>query len=281
MSDTAKHLIEEVIPSVPVRQWVLSMPYAHRFLLVRNPDFLRKALAAYHRLISRHYESKARKYNLKNPKTGAVTVVQRFGGALNLNVHFHTIYIDGVFYENEYGEEAFREIVPSHDEVVELNGKLKKRLTRLIEKFDLESEYHDQSDFQAQSVQNRDEKFQLPLKIGKIWDPPFKEFVGTRCSYQDGFSLHANVKILAYQLAELERLCRYIFHGPIAKDRIRYQANGSVNLELKTPYSDGTTYLQFTPDQFIKRIIDLIPPPRQNLIRYIGVLGPGTRRGPI
>src|SRR5690606_27352797 len=104
-------------------------------------------------------------------------------------VHFHTIYIDGIFYENDYGEEAFREILPSHDEVVQLNGKLKKRLTRLIEKFDLESEYHDQSNFQANSVQNRDEKFQLPLKIGKVWDPPFKEFLGTRCSYQDGFSL--------------------------------------------------------------------------------------------
>lgn len=95
MSDTAKHLIQEVIPAVPVRQWVLSMPYAYRFLLARNPDFLRKALAVYHRLINQHYVSKANKHNLKNSKTGAITVVQRFGGALNLNVHFHTIYIDG------------------------------------------------------------------------------------------------------------------------------------------------------------------------------------------
>jgi hypothetical protein len=94
MSDTAKHLIEEVIPAVPTRQWVLSMPYAYRFLLARNPDFLRKALAIFHRTLSRHYENKAKIHNLKNPKAGAITVVQRFGGALNLNVHFHTIYID-------------------------------------------------------------------------------------------------------------------------------------------------------------------------------------------
>jgi hypothetical protein len=162
MSDTAKHLIEEVIPSVPVRQWVLSMPYAHRFLLARNPGFLRKALAVYHRSINRHNESKARKHNLKNPKTGAITVVQRFGGALNLNVHFHTIYIDGVFYEYDHGEKAFFEIVPSHEEVVQFNVKLKKRLTRLIEKFEIESCDNDISDFQAESVQNRDENFQPP-----------------------------------------------------------------------------------------------------------------------
>jgi hypothetical protein len=129
MSDMAKHLIEEVIPVVPVRQWVLSM--------ARNSDFLRKALAVYHRSINRHYVSKARKLNLRNPKTGAITVVQRFGGALNLNVHFHTIYIEGVFYENEYGEEAFYELIPSHEEVIHLNGILEKRLTRLMEKVDL------------------------------------------------------------------------------------------------------------------------------------------------
>jgi len=145
-------------------------------------------------------------------------------------------------------------MIPSHEEVIQLNGILKKRITRLIEKFDLEGEGYDHSDLQAQSVQNRDEKFQLPLKIGKVWDPPFREFSGTRCSYDDGFSLHANVKILAHQRAELERLCRYILRGPIAKDRISYEANGSVRLKLKSPYSDGTTHLQFTPDQFIKRI---------------------------
>lgn len=279
MSDTAKHLIEEVIPEVPTRQWVLSMPYAYRFLLARNPDFLRKALAIFHRTLGRHYESKARALNLNEPKSGAITVVQRFGGALNLNVHFHTIYIDGVFYENNFGDEVFFEIAPSHEEVIQINATLKKRLMRLLEKFEqVENDYNDQSAFQAQSVQNRDENFQLPLKIGKVWDPPFREFVGKRCSYDDGFSLHANVKILAHQRAELERLCRYILRGPTAKERITYEATGKVTLQLKTPYSDGTTHLQFTPDQFIKRIIALIPPPRQNLIRYIGVFGARHRK---
>ena len=175
MSDTAKHLIEEVIPEVPTRQWVLSMPYGYRFLLARDPDFLRKALAIFHRTLSRHYEYKARIHNLKNSKSGAITVVQRFG------------YIDGVFFENSFGDEVFFEIVPSHAEVIQLNGTLKKRLMRLLEKFEqVENDYNDQSDFQAQSVQNRDENFQLPLKIGKVWDPPFREFVGMRCSYDDG-----------------------------------------------------------------------------------------------
>jgi hypothetical protein len=38
MSDTAKHLIEELIPTVPTRQWVLSMPNAYRYFTGQNPQ---------------------------------------------------------------------------------------------------------------------------------------------------------------------------------------------------------------------------------------------------
>lgn len=274
MADTAKHLMEDVIPVVPMRQWVLSMPYAFRFKLGTDPEFLRKALAIFHRSINRHYINKAKKVGLKNPKVGAITVVQRFGGALNLNVHFHTLYTDGVFHENLMGEEVFREIIPNHEEVIKIMKQLKQRLICLMEKSESNGhEYSWQSDLIEKSVLSRDENFKLPLKIGKVGDPPFKEFIGKRCFYEDGFSLHANVKIPANQRDALEKLCRYILRGPISKDRISFDQKGMVKLKLKTAYNDGTTHLQFTPEQFIKRIISLIPPPRQNLIRYIGVFG--------
>lgn len=273
-ADTAKHLLEAVIPAVPVRQWVLSMPYTYRFLLATRPEFLRKALAIYHRTINRHYQKKAKALNLRNPKVGAITVVQRFGGNLGLNVHFHTIYMDGVFHENYLGEEVFYEIIPTHEEIVQVTGQLKKRLARLLakEEENIDGEDYSLNHLQAQSVQNRDENFLPPKKIGKVCDPPFSEFKGMRCCYNDGFSLHADVKILGHLRSGLEQLCRYVLRGPLAKERISYTA-GKVNLKLKKPYADGTTHLQFTPEQFIKRVIALIPPPRQNLIRYIGVFG--------
>ena len=274
MGDTAKHLVEEVIPEVATRQWVLSMPYVFRFTMASNQEFLRSALAIFHRAINAHYIKKAKEEKLNNPKVGAITVVQRFGGALNLNVHFHSIYTDGVFYEDEKGKEAFKEMIPSHEEVVTLTKKLKHRLIRLYEKqFDISNEIHAIEDIQAQSVQNRDEFFKLPLQIGRLYDPPFEEFKGTRCFYDDGFSLHAKVKIYAHQRTGLEHLCRYIMRGPLAKERISYTSEGRVRLKLKTPYSDGTTHLEYTAEQFIKRMIALIPPPRQNLIRYVGVFG--------
>ncbi len=35
MSETAAYLVDHVIPSVPVRQWVLALPIALRVLLAR------------------------------------------------------------------------------------------------------------------------------------------------------------------------------------------------------------------------------------------------------
>ena len=81
------------------------------------------------------------------------------------------------------------------------------------------------------------------------------------------------MKIPAFNRYGLEHLCRYVLRGPLSKERITYTKNKKVVLKLKTPYSDGTTHLEFTSEQFIKRMIALIPPPRQNLIRYIGVFG--------
>jgi hypothetical protein len=42
----------EVLPERPLRQWVLSLPYALRFLLATDPDALTLVLGAVHRTIS-------------------------------------------------------------------------------------------------------------------------------------------------------------------------------------------------------------------------------------
>jgi len=34
---------------------------------------------------------------VRDGQSGTLTVIQRFGGALNLNIHFHTLVLDGVF----------------------------------------------------------------------------------------------------------------------------------------------------------------------------------------
>jgi hypothetical protein len=280
MSDSAKHLVENVLPDVPVRQWVLSMPYKHRLILSSNIELLRSVLAVYHRAISSFYKKKAKRLNLQGPQSGAISVVQRFGGALNLNVHFHTLFIDGVFHQNANGKLIFKEIIPDDEDILLLTRTLKTRINRILQKRGHLEESNDEQQEENQlsllkslSVQNLVNQSERPKKIGKYCNPPFEEFRGNRCVYLDGFSLHANVKIPKENRSGLEKLCRYISRGAISKDRISLNSEGNVLLKLKTQYTDGTTHLQFTPNQFVKRLIALIPPPRSNLLRYYGVFG--------
>ena len=48
----------------------------------------------------------------------AVTFIQRFGDALNLNVHFHLLALDGVYAEDDNGCISFRPVAPPGDEEV-------------------------------------------------------------------------------------------------------------------------------------------------------------------
>lgn len=47
--------------------------------------------------------------------TGAVTLVQRFGSVLNLNIHFHLLFLDGVFRTAGVAAPVFREVPRDHD----------------------------------------------------------------------------------------------------------------------------------------------------------------------
>jgi hypothetical protein len=84
MAETAALLADEVFPSVPLRQWVISFPFPLRYLFAAHPQAMGKVLGIVYRAISTHLVHKAG-YQLKDGATGAVTLIQRFGSALNLN----------------------------------------------------------------------------------------------------------------------------------------------------------------------------------------------------
>lgn len=96
MAESSALLIDEVLPQQPIRQWVLSFPYPLRFLLASRPEVLSKVLGIVCRTISTHLIKNA-DHTKKTAQTGAVTLIQRFGSALNLNPHLHFLVLDGVF----------------------------------------------------------------------------------------------------------------------------------------------------------------------------------------
>jgi hypothetical protein len=52
MVESAALLVDEVLPAVPMRQWVLSVPFALRFLFATNPAAMGEALRIVYRTIS-------------------------------------------------------------------------------------------------------------------------------------------------------------------------------------------------------------------------------------
>jgi hypothetical protein len=49
MADTAAHLVDRVLPEVPVRQWVLSLPFALRYRLAYDAPLVQTALDVHSR----------------------------------------------------------------------------------------------------------------------------------------------------------------------------------------------------------------------------------------
>ncbi len=135
MSESAALLVDEVLPETPMRQWVLSFPFPLRFLLASQPAILAKVLGIVYRVLATHLIRKAG-YTATSARTGAVTLIQRFGGALNLNVHFHMLFLDGVYVDDDTGSAArFRWVkVPTSAKLTQLSHTIAHRVSRFLER---------------------------------------------------------------------------------------------------------------------------------------------------
>ena len=80
MAQTAAHLVDHVIPRVPVRQWVLSLTIPLRLLLAAQPKLVTPVLQVVHRVIARFLLKQAG-VKADEADSGAVTLIQRFGSA--------------------------------------------------------------------------------------------------------------------------------------------------------------------------------------------------------
>lgn len=107
MVESAALLLDEVLPREPLRQWVLSVPYPLRFPFATRAAILGQVLGIVYRAIATHLVKKAG-LTKSTAHSGAVTLIQRFGSALNLNIHFYLLFLDGVYVGGSNGAARFR-----------------------------------------------------------------------------------------------------------------------------------------------------------------------------
>ena len=83
MVDTAARLADPVLPRVPARQFVLSLPFEIRYRLAWDGKLIAALLAVVLRTVNAWYRRQARAQGYTGVRCGSVTFVQRFGSALN------------------------------------------------------------------------------------------------------------------------------------------------------------------------------------------------------
>jgi hypothetical protein len=292
MAESAALLVDEVLPEQPMRQWVLSFPFQLRFLFASRPQIMGRVLGIVYRVIATHLVRKAG-HSHKTARTGAVTLIQRFGSALNLNIHFHMLFLDGVYADSRHGAARFRWVkAPSSAELTQLAHTIAHRVGRFLERQGL-LERDMENSYLASNAVDDDPMHQLlghsityRIAIGpqagrKVFTlqtlpasgEPFDDGIGKVA----GFSLHAGVATRADARKKLERLCRYISRPAVSEKRLSLTPNGNIRYRLKTPYRDGTTHVIFEPLDFIARLAALVPKPRVNLTRFHGVFAPNSK----
>jgi len=292
MTERAAHLVDAVLPWVPVRQWVLTVPYRLRYQMAWNHGLSRAVLRVYTRVLLDVYTRGARARGVPGGRTGSVTVVQRAGSGLNVNLHFHTLVLDGVFTEEPRRALAFHPApAPTDAEVAAALATIRYRVQRLLVRRGLEpaddatgpaDRLADESPVLAgivgASVQGRMALgSRAGARVRRLGDARNAATVtsrGPRQAHLGGFDLHANVWVSANDRAGVERLCRYVLRPPFAQERLRLRGDGRVALELKRVWHDGTRELVFEPLEFLERLAAMTPRPETNLLICHGVLAP-------
>lgn len=75
----------------------------------------------------------------------------------------------------------------------------------------------------------------------------------------------------------LERLGRYGARPAFSLERLSLLPDGRVAYQLRKARRTGATHLVLAPVHFLARIAAIVPPPRFPLVRFAGVLAPGSR----
>jgi len=133
MAGHTAHLVDHVLPPVAVRQRVSSLPHRVRYLLAWDHDLCKAVVGVFLRAVMGFLRARAARDGIANGRGGAVAMVQRFGAALNLNVHVHALVVDGAFTRAPSARPVFHQNAPITDADLEVVlNTVARRVVRLL-----------------------------------------------------------------------------------------------------------------------------------------------------
>ncbi len=292
MCNGAAHLVDHVIPDVPVRQWVLSVPFELRLLLACRADAFGAMTSLFISEVFRWQRERAREDGLTKIRYGALVMQHRFGSSLNLNTHLHAVFPDGVFSRLASGIVEFHELrQPEPDDLEEIAFNVHQRFLRWLQRHGLLKNEAEDDDFlnEVSELSALEACAQGSLGLGNLVKKRSKprnrngdadeggfeqRAVNGRVGASHGYSLYAGNAIDADDKDGRERLLRYCLRAPLSLERLSIGPDGNVIYQVKATRHGNETQRVMTPIQFMSRLVALIPPPFHPLLRYFGVFGP-------
>lgn len=302
MADTGVHLEQRVLPEVPVRHWICSFRWGLRALLGYDKQICAEVLAAVIKELDRSLKRRAKKLlglsTVKQALTGAVAAVQRVDSALRLNVHFHILGLDGVYVrpypDNQRSELTFHDLpTPTREQTEDIARSMADRVNVILKKHGRSLD-PEESDPQPTEVQlehpalaacydaatlgvgvsgDRAGQPQLRLMLTDIEQKPMREALPDEpVAEVRGVNLYGKQRVDGHYRKQVERLARYITRPPIAQERLTRRDDGTLFLEFKKAWRDGSVGLVLQPEDLLARLCAAVPPPRFHRVRYFGVL---------
>jgi hypothetical protein len=180
-------------------------------------------------------------------RAGGITLVQRFGSALNLNIHFHLLVADGIWQQTPAGPEFRRVPPPTQAQLERLLAILTRRIARYLVRRGWLAEDAEGAQLTGEDLGEtglgtlRAHSITYRIAVGPNARPKALRTLPGRdqdeqpsglLAKTDGFGLHAGVTVGATDTAKRERLCRYLARPPVAHDRLSLTRDGRVAYAL-------------------------------------------------
>jgi len=242
MAQMSAHLVEQVIPWVPTRQWVVSVPVPLRYWMAASQDLTATVHTIIHTTIGQYYVNQAVTRGAPRDEVhpGSVTFIQRFGSAINLHLHFHVVFLEGVYLDRADQGRTPRFVTgepPMDTDIADVVQKISRRVIRKLRQLGyleagidaagatgydpLVDAAPELARTMAASVQQRiafgERAGQRVRRIGSGFgaEGEAPRLTGPRCASVQGFSVHANTQVPAHRRDQLECLIRYTARGVV------------------------------------------------------------------
>jgi len=288
MAGSAAHLVDRVLPTTPLRQYVLAFPYELSGLAAIRPEVLAALSRIFWESLLRRYRewAKSAGYAPCTVETGAITGVHRAGASLNVHVHFHLLCLDGVYVADGDTLRFQPAPAPTRAELESLVQRVYARVMKWLSRRGLlRSAAAPPSQSPAEALATAGMQRGTLLTVRESSDGSPHDDAGlapppprvTEAVTHERFNLHASVHLEAHDDLGRERLCRYLCRPAFSLARLRMRRDGNVSYRVKKASRGRVTERVMTPLEALARLAAIVPPPRYPLLRFHGVLAPRHR----